>query len=195
MDYKDKIFTLLMLTKRDGIEELLEYMDKAGFYSAPASTKYHGAEAGKLAEHSYNVYKCAIAIAKALQGEEWLNEEGNIESITIAALLHDLGKVGQFNKALYVPNILKTGQSKAQPFKKNDDLITLDHEVVSVILASKFIELTDEEQFAIAYHNGLYTPIGKFNLAGKERPLQMIIHFADLWASRVIEVDSVNVED
>ena len=99
--------------------------------------------------------------------------------------MHDLGKAGQFDKPLYVDNVLKKGRSEAQPFKINDDLMTLDHEIVSVIEASKYIELTEEEQRAIAWHNGLYGTF-KYQIAGKETPLYMIIHFADMWASRVI---------
>jgi 23S rRNA maturation-related 3'-5' exoribonuclease YhaM len=181
---KEQIEHLLRQTKRDGIEDLLNYMDKAGFYTSPASTKYHGASEGALAVHSLNVCNAAIDLATAWCGENWV--DNNINSIVICALLHDLGKAGQFNKPLYVDNILKKGRSEAQPFKINDELMTLDHEIVSVIEASKYIELTEDEQRAIAWHNGLYGTF-KYQIAGKETPLYMIIHFADMWASRVIE--------
>ena len=183
MEVREKIESLLRGTQREGIEDLLTYMEESGFYDAPASTKYHGAYNGALAEHSLNVYNIAYNLSCVL-GYDTM---ANYDSLIIAALLHDLGKAGQFGKPLYVDNILKTGQSKAQPFKTNEEILTLDHEIVSVIEASKYIELTEEEQFAIAYHNGLYTAIGKYNLQGKERPLQMIIYFADMWASRVTE--------
>ena len=184
MDIKKEIEHLLRQTKRDGIEDLLNYMDNAGFYKAPASTKYHGASEGALAVHSLNVFNCALDLATAWCGENWV--DNNISSIVICALLHDLGKAGQFNKPYYVDNILKKGRSEAQPFKINDELMTLDHEIVSVIEASKYIELTEDEQRAIAWHNGLYGTF-KYQIAGKETPLYMIIHFADMWASRVVE--------
>ena len=180
----DCIVGLLKDTKREGIENLLEYMENCGFYTAPASTRFHGAYIGALAEHSLNVYHCAMSLGCVLGSQEWY--EKNKESIIICALLHDLGKTGQYNKPLYVENILKTGQSKAQPFKINDELMTLDHEIVSVIEATKYIYLTEEEQRAIAWHNGLYGAF-KYEISGKETPLYMIIHWADMWASRVIE--------
>lgn len=183
---KEEIEMLLESTNRMGIDTLLDYMDEGGFYTAPASTKYHGAEAGALAVHSLNVCYTALEIAKTLNSE--ITEEQK-NSIIICALLHDLGKMGQFGKPLYIENILKKGRSEAQPFKINPDLLTLDHEIVSVIEIQKYIDLTPDEQFAIAFHNGLYTSIGKYSLQGKETPLQMIIHFADLWASRVLEAD------
>ena len=184
MDNYNQIYELLLSTKRDGIERLLLYMDKAGFFKAPASTRFHGAREGALAEHSLNVFHLAYDLANTWQGKEWLEE--NLNSIIICSLLHDLGKAGQFNKPLYVENILKKGRSEAQPYKLNDDLLTLDHEIVSVIEASKYIKLTEDEQRAIAWHNGLYGTF-KYQIAGKETPLYMIIHFADMWASRVLE--------
>ena len=102
-------------------------------------------------------------------------------------MLHDLGKCGQFGKPLYVPNILKSGKpSDTKPYETNRDLLTLPHEVVSVVEATKFIDLTEDEQRAIAWHNGLYGCF-KYDIQGKETPLYMIIHFADMWASRVVE--------
>lgn len=178
MEIKTEIEHLLRQTKREGIEQLLNYMDNAGFYNAPASTKYHGAAAGQLAIHSLNVFNAAIDLALAWCGDLWL--EANIDSIIICALLHDLGKTGQFNKPLYIPNDIAT------PFKYNMDLLTLDHEVVSVIEIQKYITLTENEQQAIAWHNGLYG-IFADRIKGRETPLYMIIHFADMWASRVME--------
>ena len=192
MDIKKEIEHLLRHTKRDGIEDLLKYMDEAGFYISPASTKYHGASEGALAVHSLNVFNAAIDLATAWCGENWV--DNNINSIVICALLHDLGKVGQYNKPYYVANILKSGKaSDASPFKINDDLMTLDHEIVSVIEASRYITLTEDEQRAIAWHNGLYGTF-KYQIAGKETPLYMIIHFADMWASRVMESKGANNE-
>ena len=188
---KEEIEMLLESTNRLGITNLLDYMNEGGFYTAPASTKYHGAEAGALAVHSLNVCYTALDIAKTLIPE--ITEEQK-NSIIICALLHDLGKMGQFGQPLYVDNILKKGRSEAQPFKINPDLLTLDHEIISVIEIQKYIDLTPDEQFAIAMHNGLYSDIGRYSLKGNETPLQMIIHFADMWASRVLEADGGGVE-
>lgn len=184
----EKITELLLSTKREGIESLLEYMEKAGFYNAPASTKYHGAINGALAVHSINVYECMKKLAVALLGEEWTNN--HIDSIIICSLLHDLGKAGQFGKPLYVDNVLKSGNiSSSQPFKTNSELMTLPHEITSVIEISKYIQLTEEEQRAIAWHNGLYGAF-KYDIQGKEDELYMLLHWADMWASRILEKEN-----
>ena len=40
---------------RDGLEELLSWLQKSDFFTAPASTKYHGAYEGGLCEHSLDL--------------------------------------------------------------------------------------------------------------------------------------------
>ncbi len=46
--------------KRDGADVLLDWLKKSDFFTAPASTKYHGAYEGGLLEHSLNVYDCLL---------------------------------------------------------------------------------------------------------------------------------------
>lgn len=185
MSVKEEIIRELQDTEREGIEDLIDAMEKSGFFTAPASTQYHGAHEGALAEHSKNVLDCARSLAIAWLGKKWWSANKN--SVVICSLLHDLGKCGQFGKPLYVPNILKSGKpSDTKPYEQNKDLMTLPHEVVSCIEVTKFIDLTEEEQRAIAWHNGLYGCF-KYDIQGKETQLYMIIHFADMWASRVVE--------
>ena len=184
---KEKIIGLLKSTNRPGIYDLIAYMEDNGFFEAPCSGSHHLAEIGGLAEHSLNVYNLAMQLYDTFGGEDVTGVAP--ESVITSALLHDLGKIGQFGKPNYIENVLKSGKvSSAQPYKTNPDLQYIDHEIRSVAIASKFIELTENEQFAIIYHNGMYSNL-KYALPGKETPLQMIIHFADMWASRVIEVD------
>ena len=95
--------------------------------------------------------------------------------------------MGQFDKPLYIPNLLKNGELGSKPYKSNPDLLNIPHEVRSIVIASMFIDLTEEEQFAILYHNGLYGDF-KYEISGKETPLYLLIHFADLWCSRIIEI-------
>jgi hypothetical protein len=52
--------------------------------------------------------------------------------------------------------------------------------------------LTEEEEFGILYHNGMYTALGR-DISGKERPLQQVLHFSDMYCSRFVE--SKNKED
>lgn len=186
------IYNFLLETERNGMMDLLNYMHDNGFFEAPCSGTAHLAKKGGLAEHSLNVLDVASVLFHTL------NCDFSMDSLIICCLLHDLGKMGQFGKPNYVPNMIKDGrptkanpeqkykQSEAKPFETNPDLLYVDHEVRSVAIASRFIELTEEEQQAILWHNGLYSSF-KYQIPGKETPLYLILHFADLWASRVLE--------
>ena len=181
----DIIRDALMKTNREGIIDLLDYMNEIGFLEAPCSGGNHLAKKGGLAEHSVNVLTIAEKIGVALLGGARYNEVQ--DSVVIAALLHDLGKCGDYDKPMYVDNILKAGKpSEAKPFKRNPELSAVPHAVRSIKLATLFIDLTEAEEWAILCHDGLYDFMYK-ELKGKETWLQMIIHWADMWASHIIE--------
>lgn len=191
-----RIKDLLLSTERPGMKNLIEYMEDNGFFTAPCSTSHHLSTEGGLAQHSYNVYMIAKDIFYLLYPGE-TEERSSEDSLIICSLLHDIGKMGQFGKPNYVPNMMKgratkanpnpePKQSESKPFKSNPDLLYVDHEVRALSIIGRFIELTEEEQLVILWHNGLYGPF-KYEIPGKEIPLYMIIHFADMWASRVIE--------
>ena len=173
----------LKKTNRLGTDELIKAMEKGGFYSAPCSGQHHLSEEGGLLQHSLNVFDYAHKLNKAF------DYPCPDDSVSIAALLHDLGKMGDHGKPNYVENILKGGnRSAAKPYTTNPNLIYLPHEVRSVAIAERFIRLTEEEETAIYWHNGLYSTF-KYDIPGKETPLYMIIHYADLWVSRVTEAE------
>lgn len=181
----DIIKGALMKTKREGMADLITFMQDIGFMDAPCSGGNHLAKKGGLVEHSANVLKYAEKIGVSLLGGAKYNEIQ--DSVVIAAALHDLGKCGDYDKPMYVDNILKSGKpSEAKPYKRNPELLAVPHAVRSIKLATLFIDLTEEEEWAILCHDGLYDFM-KYELNGKERPLQMIIHWADMWASHVIE--------
>lgn len=180
---RSKFDELYSFVQREGRDDLLKHLEEIGYFTAPASTQYHLSSDGGLLEHSLNVVNLMINLAPTLKQDC----QGYIESVVIVGLFHDLGKAGYFGKPNYVENILKSGnRSDAKPYVTNKDLLNIPHEISGVHILSQFIKLTEEETFAILYHNGLYTNIG-YGLKGNERPLQMLLHFADLWASRVIE--------
>ena len=181
---KERIIEMLMSTGRTGMEGLINYMEENGFFESPCSGANHLACEGGLAQHSLNVFDIMDDLTIAMCNKE---HHDMVNSIIICALLHDLGKMGDFGKPGYVENILKSGkQSEAKPYEVNKDLIPVDHEIRSVNIASKFIALTEDEYLAILWHNGLYGSF-KYQIPGKETKLYMLLHFADMWASRVME--------
>lgn len=186
---KDRIVSILKETKRDGITDLIECMEDGGFFEAPCSGAHHLSKEGGLAEHSFNVYEHMVALRLAF------NSDIPADSIKICAILHDLGKMGDYGKANYVENILKNGKrSESKPYVTNSELKYLPHEVRSAIIAERYIRLIEEEEQAILWHNGLYGQF-KYDIQGRETPLYMILHWADMWASRVTEAENEGKEE
>lgn len=194
----------LKATKRPGITDLLQHMDEVGFFTAPASGGNHLCCEGGLVVHTANVMKLAEKAGKVFFQPDQFKEMRN--SIRIVAGLHDLGKAGAWNKVYYAENMIKDGRpTKAQPeqrykrsdvkpFEVNRGLVHIDHPMLSVKEADLYIELTEEEYFAILYHDGMYGSLAYY-LKGHERPLQTLLHFADYWSAQFEEGKSLPVEE
>lgn len=193
---KEIIIKALKKTKREGITDLIKYMESVGFFEAPCSGGNHLCKEGGLAEHSVNVMNTALKLGKALLDKEEFKEMES--SIIICSLLHDLGKTGDYGKKLYVDNILKSGkQSASKPFKRNSELTNIPHSRRSTKLAWFYIDLTEDEEWAIEYHDGLYDREtgGMAIIPGHETKLYMILHWADLWSARITEANTEESED
>lgn len=196
LDNKKYVVDRLLATKREGMEDLVEYMGEVGFFHAPCSGGNHLACEFGLVQHTRNVMELAEKMGLCLYGHEKYNKVH--DSVMIVSALHDLGKCGQFGKSYYVPNLVKDGRptkanpeqkykiSDTKPYEINKDLLKVDHCIRSIALATLYIDLTEEEQYAILYHDGLYGVL-KYEIQGNETPLYMILHWADMWASRVVE--------
>lgn len=185
LDNKKFVTDRLLATGRVGMESLIQYMEDIGFFSAPCSGGNHLCCEFGLVQHTRNVMVAAESVGRALLGDERFEEIS--DSVTIAAALHDLGKCGDYGKQMYVPNVLKSGKvSEAKPYKRNPVLLPIDHATRSIKLATFFIDLTEDEEFAIRYHDGLYET-ANYGVKGHETPLYLILHYADLWSSRVTE--------
>lgn len=89
MTNKERFVSLCENIHREGKEDLMAWLEKSDFFSAPASTRFHGSYAGGLLEHSLNVYN---ELKRLLQ--VYPEVQANEETICIISLFHDLCKVG-----------------------------------------------------------------------------------------------------
>ena len=89
MNRIEEFENLLLSVEREGIENLLGFIRKSDFYTAPASTKYHSCHEGGLLEHSLNVYMCLVAKLDNSIRKDALAEIPK-ESLVVSSLLHDL---------------------------------------------------------------------------------------------------------
>lgn len=139
---------------REGSDKLLDFLlNGSDFFTAPASTRYHGAHEGGLVEHSLNVYDCLKDMMDRPRMKEVYGIEYPEESIAIAALLHDVCKVN-FYKTSYRNAKDETGRWQSVPYYTIEDTLPYGHGEKSAYIVSAYMRLTRDEAFAIRYHMG-----------------------------------------
>ena len=159
MDYKEEFIRLYSeKISRHGSAELLEWIKRTDFFTAPASTKFHCACEHGLVMHSLSVYN---------------------------TLMHDLCKA-QFYK-ISTRNVKneETGQWEKKPFYSVDDAFPYGHGEKSVYMIERFMRLKPAEAMAIRWHMGGFDDSVKggsfaLSLAFEKYPLAVKLHLADL---------------
>lgn len=162
---------------RDRIsEEMVEWLIEKGFFTAPASTKYHGNYHGGLFEHSLAVAEELVYLTEQLK-LSW----DDLRSPFIIGMFHDLCKMDSYKK-IPSPNI-KNGYI----FEYNDKTLLNGHGEKSVMLLSQWIQLTEEEILCIRYHMGAYETDdwNHFGRAITKYPNVLYTHTADMIASHI----------
>ena len=168
---------------RDGIDKLLAWLEKSDFFTCPASTRFHGAYAGGLLEHSLNVYSELCTLSKAYP--EFSFSE---ESMIIVALFHDLCKVNFYGVEKRNRKNDTTGQwEKHDAYTYDEQFCFGGHGSKSVYLTQYFIKLTPEEAVAINCHMGAYDGNKDVGRAYEHFPLAWMLHVADESAAYIKE--------
>lgn len=183
---KEKFIKLLEETNRPGMDQLLEFLEKSDFYTAPASTRFHGSKEGGLLEHSLKVYE----ILEQKVANNSLNYQTDEATIRIVALLHDICKTN-FYKVDYRNAKNSLGVWEKVPYYAVEDTIPYGHGEKSVMMISEYIKLTNEEKYSIRWHMGYTEPKETYNtigLAYKKYPLALLTHEADLEATCFFDI-------
>ncbi len=174
--------------KRDGADNFLNYLLKTDFFTAPASTRFHGSHEGGLLEHSLNVYHCLKDYLERDRTKQLYRMNYSEETIALCALLHDVCKVN-FYKTDYRNAKNERGEWEKVPYYTIDDTLPYGHGEKSVYIISGFMRLTREEAFAIRYHMG-FSGVEDKNSIGKAFemfPLAFALSVADMEASYYLE--------
>lgn len=85
MTNKERFLELCGSIKREGINDLVKYLENSDFFYAPASSKFHGNYEGGLLEHSLSVYDEFKRLATAYPEISFTEE-----TAVIISLFHDL---------------------------------------------------------------------------------------------------------
>ena len=150
---------------RDGLDDLLDWLCKADFFEAPASTKFHGAYAGGLCQHSLDVYEYAKKLT--FLSPTPISEE----ALVISTLFHDVCKC----------NLYKTEYRNQK----------INGEWQHVYQVQYFMKLEPIEAAAINCHmgftDGSTTTLRDVSNAYQSNPLAWIVHVADEAATYLLD--------
>lgn len=170
--------------------DLMDYLRDNGFFTAPASTKYHGNYEGGLLEHSSAVAKFLVQLTED-NHLTWKNPR----SPYIVGMFHDLCKIDQYRHPVIGHieefNDERTPIYDKQAWEYNPDTLLKGHGDKSVMLLSQFYTLTEEEIMCIRYHMGAFTDKSEWNnytRAVSQYPNVLWTHQADMLASHVAGV-------
>ena len=198
---KDRFVSLVRSINREGINELVEFLEKSDFYTAPASTRFHCSIPEGLLIHSLNVYDMFEQKRKT---EPYKTVLGNIsdDSSKIITLFHDICKTYMYetdykNKKIYSETGSKKDEKgrfdwQAVEFYKVNDLVPYGHGEKSVMMLEEFIKLQPIERYAIRWHMGFTEPEENWNTLGsaiEKYPVILALHESDLEATYLLEKD------
>lgn len=165
---------------------MMKYLMAYGFFTAPASTKYHGNYEGGLFEHSYVVTKFLLTLTQD-NHLTWKNPR----SPYVVGMFHDLCKIDQYRHPVIGENTDGTIFYAESVWEYNPDTLLKGHGDKSIMLLSQFYTLTDEEIMCIRYHMGAFTDKSEWNdytRAVSQYPNVLWTHQADMLASHVAGV-------
>ena len=186
--------------RRQQVHDLLDWLEHSSdFFTAPASSRvrYHMCQDGGLALHCLNVVQILFQLIDLHFGPQKLSglTRGSEptpsmdfarlkSSAVIVAIAHDLNKVKFWGQACYVPNMLKTGRSEAEPYKKTKRVQTGGYD--QLLITSRFVSLKPDEAQAIRYAEGKYDYSYR-EIEGSEEALTILLHHADMQAAFITE--------
>lgn len=150
------------------------FLDRLGFFEAPASTKYHGNYEGGLFDHSIAVMEILVDMTNKL-GLKWQHPE----SPYIVGLFHDLCKCDNYEYDI-----------ETNKYIYNKDQLLPGHGDKSILILQDHFRLTEEEILCIRYHMGAYETDkwDYFDRAIKKYPNVLYTHTADMIASKIVGI-------
>ena len=159
-------------------EDASQWLKKNGYFTAPASSKYHLAYEGGLFEHSCNVALNLIHLTECLS-LRWQR----VQSPVIIGLFHDLCKIDQY---IYDPILKKYVWNKDQPVTGHGDKSIK-------YIEDNVLKLTEEEKACILWHMGAFSEKEnwtKYTTAIHKFPNVLWTHTADMMATHIIEQEA-----
>lgn len=177
-----KLIEMISEPRRSKVKEMLDGPLGLEFFTAPASTRvsYHSCYPGGLAQHSLNVVKYLVELAETLTPGTYSKEK-----LVFVGLFHDLGKAGDGEVGYYRQNPSEWHREKlGQHYEINPECLAMPNSERGLYVLQKFgIEVDHDEYLSIRLNDGQYDDTNKAYRM-KEPDLAILVHYADLWATR-----------
>lgn len=189
MSNKEQFIKIMEQVERPGVDKLLDWLEGTDFYSAPASTRFHGSYPGGLVYHTLNVVYELRELVKFYEVEGIPKE-----SIILVALAHDFCKINTYEETMVnvPPQRSKTAKWEQQLGYKKNEPLKLGHGAKSLSILQDFITLKDYEKEAIFWHMGAYdtgtlSSVHDLYDVFEENKLAFLLHMADMVATYITE--------
>lgn len=173
---REQIFISAMSNILYDPPKMMIYLKNNGFFTSPASTKYHGNYEGGLFDHSLRTMDILVDLSSKNK-LTWVRPE----SPYIVGMFHDLCKIDAYKPD---PEILFE-------WTYNQDYLLKGHGDKSIMILATLMQLTEEEVLCIRYHMGAFTDKEEWNYytqAANKYPNVLWTHHADMLASQVLGV-------
>ena len=187
--------------RKKGLLELYEGMANR-IATEPASGKvfFHSCFTGGYVHHVLNVIRLAEKVSNLwvdIGGEKTYTDE----ELFFVALNHDLGKIGDLEHSYYVQNSDDWKIKRGWLYDTNPymDYMKVPHR--SIFLLQHYgIQMTQREFIGILIHDGMFDEgnssyISNFSPTYELDRFNYVIHFADMWATKLEYEEWKNSDD
>lgn len=195
-DLKAEFCERLRETNREGIENVITFLEEKGFFLSPASSRFHLNSESGLLVHSLNVCDAAMDIREiAIRRDPSLEKQLPMDSVIIASLLHDVCKTDIYKPISSKLKFLMKLWPGSPAYHTDYGNLPLGHGEKSVIyLMQNGLKLNNDEIMAIRWHMGAWdisfqggSCLGNYNKAKHLCPLVTVIQCADEMATNIME--------
>ncbi len=201
---KEEFVELLKSTGREGVDYVLEEIERLGFFEAPASANHHLNTEGGLTLHSLNVAKASLAVWESMKTlEPTLEKEVTRDSIIISALLHDICKADIYRRSVKKKRNTIGQWEDSEGYKLTYKNFPMGHGEKSLVIALySGLELSDAEMLAIRWHMGAWgvnqhslEDCKNYDVARKLYPLVSIIQTGDSLGASIMERETSELDE
>lgn len=201
---KAEFIEMLRSTGRDGVDYVIEEIERLGFFEAPASANHHLNVEGGLTVHSLNVAKASLAVLEAMKPlDPALDKEVSRDSVIIAALLHDVCKADIYRRSVKKRKNVLGQWEDTEGYKLTYKNFPMGHgEKSLVVVLCAGLEMSDAEMLAIRWHMGAWgvnqnslEDCKSYDVARKLYPLVSIIQTGDSLAASIMERQAAELDE